>query len=487
MQLYKKLLLAIHLVILFYFLLFINLYYLGGIAHVPDSVAYIFMAKMFASGHLITKIPVSPASFDFFSGVLNVSGGKWLFQYPFGHPLLLTIGELIHFPNIIPPLIGTLTIFLLFLTAKKLFGEITAFFLLPLPFFSPFFLENSASFMSHSTSAFYLTISLYFLLKSLDSDKKILFSLFSGFGIGFMLNTRPLSAIAFLPVLFFLILFKQKKRKLDSLLSFIIGFLFLVILWCLYNIATTGYPYSSEYYSVNNWLFGIPKNSSLLSFISERFKNVTKLFNNFGPMIFNWPQLISYFFIFFPLIFGKRNFWDRIFFISLFTLPIAYFFYDGTFIMYGPRFWYEIFPFVFLLSARSFGILFNENKIITTSLIVILGLVSFLRFFSILPTQNPDIFSPLSINDLVGFNFTDTRIIKTVRSKNIHNSVILVDDCDNNWWCFGSVLDLNSPQLNTDIVFAKNLGDANNKVIKDYFKNKNFYTYNYENQVLKSY
>ena len=112
---FKKILFFLYLLCVFSFLLFINLFYLEGIPHVPDDAAYLFMAKEFASGHIIQPIPVSPQHFDFFPGILTLERGTWLFQYPFGHPFLLAIGVLIGFPNLIPPLIGTLTIFFLFL------------------------------------------------------------------------------------------------------------------------------------------------------------------------------------------------------------------------------------------------------------------------------------------------------------------------------------------------------------------------------------
>lgn len=474
---HKLLFFIIYLSIIFSFLLFINLYYLEGIPHVPDEVAYLFMAKMFSLGHVIMPIPTSPEHFNFFPGILSVEKGMWLFQYPFGHPLLLTVGVFLGFPNLIPPLIGTLSILFLFLIIKKVYGLKTAYFLLPLPFLSPFFLENAASFMSHNTAVFYLVLSIYCVIRSLNSKHSILFILVSGICLGLLFNTRPLTSLSFLLLIIGIIVYKYQK-KLSMLLWFLLGFCFLFILWLGYNSLTIGDMFQSSYYSVNKGLLPFENHEPISHFFSSRLENTKILFKNLGPMLFNWPSIITYGLLFVPFLAKKNTFWDNIFFLSLFSLPFAYFFYNGTFLMYGPRFWYEILPFIFILTARSFSVLYSYKAKSTLALFTLLATFSFLKLFAFIPTQDPDYFSLVSLPKLKGFNFTDARIKNEVKIKNIHNAVIFVKDCNGNWWCYGSVFSQNSPTLNTSIVYVKDLGEQNN-IIREYFPAKSAYTIDY--------
>jgi hypothetical protein len=298
------------------------------------------MAKIFASGHLILPIPANPDHFRFFDGTLLVSGGMWLFQYPFGHPLLLAIGILLGIPNAIPPLVSTLTIFELVIIVSILYSRKTIFFLLPLPFISPFFIENSASFMSHTTAAFYLITSVLCIILALEKHKYSLFFI-SGVCIGLLFNTRPLTALPFFVCAVLLTYIKQKntKERIPSLLSFLIGFGVLFLLWMVYNTYTTSSPFTSEYFEVNKSIFGFGQRVTLYQFINERLNNVLILAKNFFPVLYNLPQGITVLLLTGFLFFRRKISWDIIFFISLFLLPITYFFYNGVFLMYGPRFW----------------------------------------------------------------------------------------------------------------------------------------------------
>lgn len=473
MKKYKIFFFTFYLTLLFSFLLFINLYYLEGIPHVPDSAAYLFMAKIFASGNVIMPFPASPPHFNFFPGILSVENRIWLFQYPFGHPLLLTIGVLIGFPSLIPPLIGALFALFLFLIAKEIYNIKTAYFLLPLPFLSPFFLENASSFMSHNTAAFYLVISLYCLILALKKHKNLPIFL-CGIFLGLLFNTRPLTSLPFLIIVLPIIIF-ELKPKMYSLFFFSLGFGFMFLLWLLYNHLTTGNIFASQYYLANKGMLSFSQRGSLVMFLDGRFQNLKILFNNLGPILFNWPAIATYGILSIPFLVRKHTFWDIIFFFSLFTLPIAYFFYNGQFLMYVPRFWYEIIPFVFLLTARGFSLLLDYFPKITMAIFVILAVLSFGKLFGLIPTKDPDMMSPLTLKRLRGFNMVDSRIIKTVENNNLHNAVVFVNNCGNNWWCYGSVFSQNSPKLDTDIIYAKDLGSKKNGDLMNYFQERSFY------------
>lgn len=475
----QRILVSSLLSLLFFFILFINLIYLESIPHVPDEVAYLFMAKMFALGHITFPIAYSGAFFDFFPGILSVTKGYWLFQYPFAHPLLLSVGVLLGNVNIIPPLIATISVFFLFRIAKIVYTIQTAWFIIILPFFSPFFLENSASFMSHTSAMLFVILALYALVLYRKKPQSLSLPFMAGISLGLLFNTRPLTAFIFILATASLILTThQFSKKFLSLLVMSCGFFCLFTLWCLYNYVTTGEMFVSQYYVVNKDLFTFPFEKTFLENVFARMQNIHILGSNLFPMLFNLPSLVSISLLFVPIFYKKRFFWDYIFFIALFLLPIAYFFYNGTFLMYGPRFWYEMLPFIFLLTARSFAIFYSFLPKTTICVAILLGLYSFACLFSFLPTRDPDIFSPLSLKRLQGFNFTDARIRNTITAKKIHNAIIFVKECQGNWWCYGSVFSENNPTLTSDIIYAKDLGTANSLLMTE-FPHRSYYNIDY--------
>lgn len=479
------LLLGLYLLILYLFILYINLHFRQGIPHVPDEAAYLFMAKMFALGHLTMPIPVSPQHFtppnlDFL--FLSSGRGTWLFPWSFGHPLLLAVGVRLGVVNAIPPLVGVLAVLFTFLIARKVYDIRTAVFTILLFLISPFFLENSASFMSHNSASLYLMISVYLaILASKISNRFRVWSLLSGIFLGLLFNTRPLTALAFLPIL--LVIFKCGKKPdiLKVLKHFFIGLLFCFILWCLYNFYTTGSFFTWQYYLVTQDRVGIWSGDySIVSFLVSHIENFKLLFDNFGPMLLNWPVLITYGLLFIPFVLRKNSSWDNLFFISLFVLPFAYFFVRGEIVL-GTRWWYEMLPFFFLLCGHSLALLSQKRFKTTLVIFYILMVVSLEKLFGFIPTQNPSSYSPLTLNSLYAVERRDSSIINVVKKENIHNSVVFVGGCGSVIWrCFGSVFSQNSPNLDTDVVYARDLGSEKNKVIFDYFQGRSFYLINYE-------
>lgn len=102
-------------------LLAINWLVVERMPHVPDEVGYLFQAKTFASFHLYRHVPPLADHFAF-PGAIIQDGGRWFSQYPFGHPLLLALGELVHAPWLVPPLVGAATVYCLYRLGAHLYG-----------------------------------------------------------------------------------------------------------------------------------------------------------------------------------------------------------------------------------------------------------------------------------------------------------------------------------------------------------------------------
>ncbi|MDX1417761.1 MAG: hypothetical protein R3293_26405, partial [Candidatus Promineifilaceae bacterium] len=106
--------------------------------HVQDSLTYLFQAQLLAQGRLWADAPPLPEFFE--HEFLAVSDGRWFGQYPPGFPFLLAIGVRLGQPWLINPILAGLTLVLLYLLGRALFGRSTGFIAAVLALTSPFLL-----------------------------------------------------------------------------------------------------------------------------------------------------------------------------------------------------------------------------------------------------------------------------------------------------------------------------------------------------------
>ena len=170
----------------------------------PDTVSYLFQAKLFAEGKL--SVPAPPEHGFSSSPHINVLKGKWYSKYPFGNALMLMFGVFINAPWLIPALATGGALFLLYLFVKEIYGGIhngIALIAAVLALISPATLGMGSTWFSEPVSRFYLSLYLLALLRTLKckSDAHLLarigYPLLSGFALGYAFNTRPLSAVVF--------------------------------------------------------------------------------------------------------------------------------------------------------------------------------------------------------------------------------------------------------------------------------------------------
>ena len=170
----------------------------------PDTVSYLFQAKLFAEGKL--SFPAPPEHGFSSSPHINVLNGKWYSKYPFGNALMLMFGVFINAPWLIPALATGGALLFLYLFVKEIYGEIhngIALTTAVLALISPATLGMGSTWFSEPVSRFYLSLYLFALLKTLNykSDVSFLtrigYPLLSGFALGYAFNTRPLSAVVF--------------------------------------------------------------------------------------------------------------------------------------------------------------------------------------------------------------------------------------------------------------------------------------------------
>jgi hypothetical protein len=215
-----------------------------------DENAYVFMARVFASGRLY--LPSVPAEIrPFFDNQFIINDGKWYGIYFPGHPLVLALGAVVGAERWIPSLVTVLSVVMGFLVARRIFGGRAAALsalLFPVTVYMVF---PSATLLAHSTAALALLTFVYGATRIGDAPESIRWWIMAGVGLAWAGMTRPLGPAAFaVPWLVWLILRVRRNGRLrawaGALVFCAIG-LASILLFFGYNLALTGDPFQTGY------------------------------------------------------------------------------------------------------------------------------------------------------------------------------------------------------------------------------------------------
>ena len=492
------------------FALLLYLLYVVGDAmpHVPDSVMYVFQAKIFASLHITGDAPPVRESFSIFQPhMLQVVDGRWFTHYPFGHPLFLAAGQLVGAVWLIPPLLGAISVALMYWIGKQIYGMAVGIAAALLLASSPFFLMTASNFMSHNTAAFTIIAALFFI--TLPTDRRLPAMFVAGIFIGLLFNIRPLTAVALMPVLggfmiYELLRDRQKRHLLlREDLAFAAGGLLMFGAYLLYNQLTTGDPTTSPY-ALQGTFSGDSFGFSGSHSIDLALQNQQHLLSLLLLVANGWPLAIGLAMAALPFLVGTRNRWDYFFGASILAIVLSTMLYANAAIMHGPRFWYETMPFLILLTARGAQSLGLAGSTIGAWLadrvwktapqaspgmtnLAVYGLVAGLVAFSLYGWfgqreawggEGITTFTPAKASQIEGFNFTDSRLVDLADDMELEDALVFVEDCGQ-WYCYGSVFWRNSPALDGNVVWAELKETQDDIAVLGYFPNRDVYIANY--------
>jgi len=486
---------AVLMFLVFAIVLRFNLAYRDHMPFVPDSIAYIFQAKIFASGHLTADPPPVKGAFDFFvPAPFALTDTAWAAQYPFAHPLMLAFGQIIGAPWLIPPLLAAGSAGLIFLVGRRVHSDRVGLIAAILLATSPFFIMNASDLMSHNTAGFFLLASLACLMRI--DRRPLLFGALAGLGFGLLLNTRPLTALALAPPFgaYLLLQFLPRDDRLKAakgLAAFVAVAGAMALLFLGWNYRITGDVFQTGYQATGVTFFptdasgtsggGVGNALGLggshqgsIGIQNERIQMGLLLL-----VLHGWPQFIGIGFSLLPFLFGTRKVQDWFFLACAVTTTGAWVGYESTGVMYGPRYWYEAMPFLILLAARgadrAVDLLsgavtsIRERDLLTTEReawagrVVVYGFVGVLVLVSVYgwllgqrTTWDADLV-PNKASAMCCVLGLDDRIYRMVQEQDVHDALVLVDPCDNNFVCYGSVFWRNNPTLDGDVVYAKDI------------------------------
>lgn len=336
-------------------LIWINHAILHQFLNSADEHSCYFMAELIRMG----KWWVEPHPLSDFFNVVHVGNrdGKWFSVYPPGWPLLWAAGLQLNIADWINPLLTALSLPLLYGAARRLFGPAVALGGILLTVMTPFFLFTGASYFSHATCLFMMSAFIYCFIRwqqEAHEKKRFLWACLAAAACGYGLMTRYLTMAAFaLPFLAWhygpLFLRKKKWAKSDFAPVVILTLFMAAILY--QNYAVTGKPFKAPNKYDKSWeRLGFKGDYSVvegLLYIVFRF---------FYLMDYAAPLLIVLFLAGIVQRPPAEPGLNRLFRYSFFYGSFVYFLYfswGGN--QYGPRYWWESFPFLCFIAAERIG------------------------------------------------------------------------------------------------------------------------------------
>jgi nitrate reductase NapE component len=443
-----------------------------GEPHIYDASAYLFAAKMYASGHL--AVPV-PQVVDRLPGPFMVQfEGQWFTQYAPGTALTLVPGVWLGVPWLVEPILGTFALLGIGLIAARLYDRRVATLAVALGTLSPFYSYLAASYLSHAVALFYMVWGLWALLRFIQGEKGWNLAL-AAFCFGMAGLTRDLVGLLFVATTvpgLLLLSWRQVRqdwrRWTGPSLSFLAIGLVFVVMSLEFDAFLTHSPWvtpRSLFFAGDHWGFGQGVGFYGQHTLAAGFVNLDELLTILAIDLYGWPFYLTLAFLALPFLARKAKGADWFLLVSTVVLTGVYvgYFYHGIYL--GPRYLFETLPFLLMLTARGIvtlaawsvdtvGILEQHwhvrhavgRKIVisipTVSLVTLLILCNLLYF---LPRQ---VELHRNYSGLPsGYHIE----LDAVYHPPLHNALIVTDD----YTIYQFVLfPLNDPLLHGDLVYA---------------------------------
>jgi hypothetical protein len=421
-----------------------------------DEYVYVYQAKTLSHGKLWQEAHPIEKSFEF--NHIATKDGINVGRFPMGWPLILSFFLILGIPGaLVNPILAIVTLFVFYSLAKRLYGPRVAGWSLLFLSASGFFLFNSSSFFSH-TSCLLETLVFVYCIHLYQENQKAKYGLLAGVALGLIMLIRYYTAfLLFIP--FFLLLLYQYRLKAIRLFVLVgLGALPLMIAFLWYNYAITGNPLTP----VTVWGY----QHEGLGFINGHtfMGGIEHIVRRFAMFCY-WSSpvfLILYFVFLWKKIFNpeERLMVPEDYFFIAFI--IGYFFYyeiGGN--QYGPRFYFEAFPFLILLVVRK--VLLQENYVLKLFLFASL-VVMIIRL-------------PLMAHREHRIIEERRDVYNTVQAKGVKHAVILLTSGTSVTRPMPSGdLTRNDELFQNDVLYAIS-DEKYNDMLMQYYKDRSFYKY----------
>jgi hypothetical protein len=336
---------------------------LDPIPHISDEVAYLFQARIFASGHLSVPAPATPEFFP--AEWVVVHRGRWFGIFPPGWPLLLAAGVRLGVPWLVNPALSALSVVAIYGLARRLMGAEKARLAALFCVVSPFFAFMGGSFMSHPAALLFTTLTTLSLLRATseaagcapggESRRWHAWFLLSGGCAGAAFLIRPLDAGLLWATAAGCLFARSRTRRqaIGTALS-AIGLAAGAAVYLAYNHALDGRWFSPllTLTSPANRLgfgpsVGVPPGHTWRHALGNLNLNAAVM----SADLFGWP-LSSLTFVFVALCWGAAGWLRRLSLAMIGCLLAGYFCFWYHGVCFGARFYFTLLPFLLVLTVE---------------------------------------------------------------------------------------------------------------------------------------
>jgi 4-amino-4-deoxy-L-arabinose transferase-like glycosyltransferase len=463
-----------------------------NIPHLEDEFAYLWQARIMADGELTLPSPDFEKSF-LIPFVIDFQGQRFG-KYPPGWPAALSLGVRVGLTHLINPLLAGLAAWLTYRLGKRTLGKKTALLGTLLLATSPLFLIQAGSLLSHVWS---LVLTLVFILSWIDSLQEELDlpgwlpPLLGGLSLGTLVLTRPLTGLAVcLPFAFYglILLIRGPAWKRKQVLFLGSTALVVVSLYFVWQYAVTGDFLTNPYtlwWPYDKYGFGkgygiTEKGHSLIQgWRNTRFSLKVTASDLFGWLWISW--------IFLPAGLWAARKKSLVYYsggiaVSLLLLYLGY--WVSSWLL-GARYYIEALPGIALLSAA--GIIWlagidqppkdqktKWSKLRPLGITALLSILIFSNIYYYLP------FRLSGLGGLYGIEKEDLAIFESPELKEYQPALVIVDS--ERWMPYGSTLILESPRLDSPLIFAWSIGPSTDRRLAEFYQGTREILYYYPDQ-----
>jgi hypothetical protein len=424
-----------------------------------DEFVYLFQAEDLSKGKLWSDVHPLPEFFEFHH--LVQKDGKWVGRFPPGYPLLQSLSFFLRIPPFwINMVLGVVLLLVFHRFARRHYDESIAAFSVSILAFSGFYIYNAASFFSHVTSALFSLAFVALIYRYID-ERRIWLGVFGGFMVGMLAITRYYTAVlVFIPFLLY-VLVKLKGQSWRLLATFAIGGVPPMIILFAYNHAVTGdVLIPPTQWGFTDEALGFVKGHTPASAIKHMIKRLVLFIYWCSPHL-----LILYFVLLLKKALNRsEQFIHPEDYLFVFLLIGYLFYYHSGGNQYGPRFYFEAFPFL---------VLFVTAKVVRSRnmwyvVILVSGIVfQILKLPVIAIHESSVIEERTDIYNLVQKNGVKNAIIFISSSVSVKRPMPEED------------LNRNDHTYSNDVIYARDLG-VKNKMLADYYPRREYYIYKRE-------
>lgn len=429
-----------------------------------DEYAYIISAKLFSMGKL--SVPSPPHSM-FFNYWHVINDGKYYGKYPPGWPFFLSLGMIAGIPMASNLAFGLLTLVVVYLMGEEFFSRGTGITAAVLMGISPYFIFNSASYFSHTSMLFFITLFTYVYLRNAESEKTVNYFVL-GTALGTAFNIRPLDAVV-IGACFFAhhaltvwLRFREGSLRSERLVNggfvFVFGLGIFIAIFLLYNHVQTGNAFLMPFQKYS------PKDSISFGLESGKLQTMESITTSLLKKLVVWVPYSPLIFIALACTKGRQRNTALLLFSTIIATLAAYSLYwaDGL-NQYGPRYLYSTASSIFLLTGAAFIKIKEKSNgayyaFMAVALVYSIGLLVYT--------------SPLYHEKLV----SKKAMYDAVNERNISNAIVFHDWNHNFIPMPASDYIKNDLNFNEPVIYVMDLGDKNRLLMKDY-PSRSYYTW----------